>query len=89
MILLISDQLSDKNASLPIAIKSSRERNHSSKIWLTYLNDVSKPKNGDYTAANSMLKTMKSIQKLLADKSILPEEDLVDLEIITIKKYFQ
>ena len=74
---------SDKNASLPIAMGSHQESGITlSKIWLTYLNDVSEAKkNGDYTAANSMLKTMKSIQKLLADKSILPEEDLVDLEI--------
>lgn len=74
---------SDKNANLPIAMGGHKESGITlSKIWLTYLNDVSEAKkNDDYSSANSMLLTMKSIQRLLADKTILPSDKMVNLEI--------
>ena len=58
-----------------------------SKIWFTYLNDLATAKQtGNYSAASNMLGTLKSIQNLRANKEIIPEKYLIDLEIGYNKK---
>ena len=78
-----------ESSNIPINMSN----NHSesgitlSKIWVTYLNDLANAKQtGDYSSASNMLGTLKSIQTLRANKEILPEKALIDLEIGYNKK---
>ncbi len=79
---------SDPSANQPISMGGHDQSGITlSKIWFTYLNDLASAKiSGDYSAADNMLGTIKSIQSLRANKDILPEKSLVDLEIGYNKK---
>ena len=79
---------SDPTSSEPISMGEHDQSGITlSKIWFTYLNDLATAKqNNDYSSANNMLGTLKSIQTLRANKEILPEKSLIDLEINYNKK---